>query len=40
LPRLPLGSNRFGFEVEITWRDGLAALWHIVRFNLLRRRRV
>jgi glycosyltransferase involved in cell wall biosynthesis len=60
---LPLVSNRFGFEVELTarlarararvweipisysgrtyaegkkidWRDGLAALWHIVRFNL------
>jgi glycosyltransferase involved in cell wall biosynthesis len=63
LQRLPLTSDRFGFEVEITarlaqagariwelpitysgrtyaegkkitWRDGLAALWHIVRFNL------
>ncbi len=22
---------------KITWRDGLAALWHIVRFNLFRR---
>lgn len=60
---LPLVSNRFGLEVELTarlarararvweipisysgrtyaegkkidWRDGLAALWHIVRFNL------
>jgi hypothetical protein len=20
---------------KITWRDGLAALWHILRFNLL-----
>jgi glycosyltransferase involved in cell wall biosynthesis len=64
LKRLPLTSNRFGFEVEITarlaqarariwelpisysgrtyaegkkitWRDGLAALFHILRFNLL-----
>ena len=63
LQRLPLTSDRFGFEVEltarlsqagariwelpisysgrtyaegkkITWRDGLAALFHIVRFNL------
>ena len=63
LKRLPLTSNRFGFEVEITarlsqcgariwelpitysgrtyaegkkitWRDGLAALFHIIRFNL------
>jgi glycosyltransferase involved in cell wall biosynthesis len=63
LKRLPLTSDRFGFEVEITarlaqagariwelpitysgrtyaegkkitWRDGLAALLHIVRFNL------
>ncbi|HYK83265.1 MAG TPA: glycosyltransferase family 2 protein [Gemmatimonadales bacterium] len=63
LKRLPLRSNRFGFEVEITarlaqagariwelpisysgrtyaegkkitWRDGLAALVHILRFNL------
>jgi len=61
--RLPLSSNRFGFEVEITarlaqarariweipisysgrtyaegkkitWRDGCAALFHIVRYNL------
>jgi glycosyltransferase involved in cell wall biosynthesis len=60
---LPLVSNRFGLEVELTarlarararvweipisysgrtyaegkkidWRDGIAALWHIVRFNL------
>jgi glycosyltransferase involved in cell wall biosynthesis len=64
LQRLPLTSDRFGFEVEITarlsqagariwelpitysgrtyaegkkitWRDGLAALWHIIRFNLV-----
>ena len=64
LKRLPLTSNRFGFEVEITarlaqarariwelpisysgrtyaegkkitWRDGMAALFHILRFNLL-----
>lgn len=63
LKRLPLTSNRFGFEIEvtarlaqagariwelpisysgrtyvegkkITWRDGLAALWHIIRYNL------
>jgi glycosyltransferase involved in cell wall biosynthesis len=63
LKRLPLSSNRFGFEVEITarlaqarariwelpisydgrtyaegkkitWRDGLAAVFHIVRYNL------
>lgn len=63
LKRLPLSSNRFGFEVEITarlaqarariweipitysgrtyaegkkitWRDGFAALFHIVRYNL------
>jgi glycosyltransferase involved in cell wall biosynthesis len=63
LQRLPLTSDRFGFEVEITarlaqagariwelpisysgrtyaegkkitWRDGLAALFHILRFNL------
>jgi glycosyltransferase involved in cell wall biosynthesis len=63
MKRLPLSSNRFGFEVEITarlaqarariwempisysgrtyaegkkitWRDGLAALFHIVRYNL------
>ena len=61
--RLPLGSDRFGFEVEITarlaqarariwelpisysgrtyaegkkitWRDGVAALVHILRYNL------
>ena len=60
---LPLVSNRFGIEVELTarlaragariwelpisysgrtyaegkkidWRDGVAALWHILRFNL------
>ncbi len=63
LQRLPLTSDRFGFEVEITarlsqagariwelpitysgrtyaegkkitWRDGLAALWHIIRYNV------
>jgi glycosyltransferase involved in cell wall biosynthesis len=63
LKKLPLSSNRFGFEVEITarlaqahariweipisysgrtyaegkkitWRDGLAALFHILRYNL------
>jgi glycosyltransferase involved in cell wall biosynthesis len=63
---LPLTSDRFGFEPEVTarlaqarariwevginysgrtyaegkkigWRDGLAAVWHIVRFNLARR---
>ncbi len=63
LQQLPLTSDRFGFEVEITarlaqagariwelpitysgrtyaegkkitWRDGLAALWHILRYNL------
>ena len=63
LRSLPLVSDRFGLEVELTarlaqarariweipisysgrtyaegkkidWRDGLAALWHIVRFNL------
>jgi glycosyltransferase involved in cell wall biosynthesis len=63
---LPLMSNRFGFEVELTarlsqarariweipitysgrtyaegkkigWRDGVAALWHILRFNLFQR---
>lgn len=61
---LPLVSDRFGIEVELTarlaragariwevpisysgrtyaegkkidWRDGVAALWHILRFNLL-----
>jgi glycosyltransferase involved in cell wall biosynthesis len=64
---LPLTSNRFGFEVELTarlsqarariweipitysgrtyaegkkigWRDGVAAFWHILRFNLFRPR--
>jgi len=64
IKRLPLTSNRFGFEVEITarlaqarariwempisysgrtyaegkkitWRDGVAALFHILRYNLL-----
>ena len=63
LKKLPLTSNRFGFEVEITarlaqahariweipitysgrtyaegkkitWRDGFAALFHILRYNL------
>jgi glycosyltransferase involved in cell wall biosynthesis len=63
IKRLPLSSNRFGFEVEITarlaqahariwempisysgrtysegkkitWKDGVAALFHIVRYNL------
>jgi glycosyltransferase involved in cell wall biosynthesis len=63
LKSLPLVSDRFGLEVELTaklarararvweipisysgrtyaegkkidWRDGLAALWHILRFNL------
>lgn len=62
---LPLVSNRFGIEIELTarlaqagariwelpisysgrtyaegkkinWRDGVAALWHIIRFNLFR----
>ncbi len=65
---LPLVSNRFGIEVELTarlaqarariwelpitysgrtyaegkkidWRDGLAALWHLFRFNILSRKR-
>ena len=64
MKRLPLMSNRFGFEVEITarlsqarariwelpitydgrtyaegkkitWKDGLAAVFHIVRYNLV-----
>ncbi len=64
LQRLPLRSNRFGFEVEITarlsqagariwelpisysgrtyaegkkitWRDGFAAMFHILHYNLL-----
>jgi glycosyltransferase involved in cell wall biosynthesis len=64
LKRLPLTSNRFGFEVEITarlsqagariwelpisysgrtyaegkkitWRDGFAAIFHILHYNLL-----
>jgi glycosyltransferase involved in cell wall biosynthesis len=63
IKRVPLRSNRFGFEVEITarlaqarariwempisysgrtysegkkitWKDGVAALFHIVRYNL------
>ena len=66
LQSLPLVSNRFGIEVELTarlahagarmwevpisysgrtysegkkidWKDGVAALWHIFRFNLLTR---
>jgi len=71
LQSLPLVSNRFGIEVELTarlakaeariwelpisysgrtyaegkkidWRDGLAAFWHILRFNLFsfRRKRI
>ena len=68
MKRLPLTSDRFGFEPEITarlarakariyempisysgrtyaegkkisWRDGVAALWHILRFNLFPPRR-
>ncbi len=68
LKSLPLVSNRFGIEVELTarlakakariwelpisysgrtyeegkkidWRDGLAAFWHILRFNLFTRTR-
>ena len=64
LKRLPLKSNRFGFEVEITarlsqagariwelpisysgrtyaegkkitWRDGFAAIFHVIHYNLL-----
>ena len=67
MKRLPLTSNRFGFEPEIvarlaqarariyemqisysgrtyaegkkiSWKDGVAAFWHILRFNLLRPR--
>ncbi len=67
LKSLPLVTDRFGIEVEltarlaharariwelpitysgrtyaegkkITWRDGMAALWHIIRFNLFARR--
>lgn len=67
LRSLPLESDRFGIEPEITarlaqagarifevpvsyagrtygegkkigWRDGIAALWHLIRFNLLSRR--
>lgn len=63
IKRLPLSSNRFGFEVEITarlaqahariwempisysgrtyaegkkitWKDGVAAMFHVVRYNL------
>ncbi len=68
LKSLPLVSNRFGIEVELTarlakakariwelpisysgrtydegkkidWRDGVAAFWHILRFNLCTRTR-
>ena len=68
LKSLPLVSNRFGIEVELTarlakakariwelpisysgrtyeegkkidWRDGIAAFWHILRFNLFTRAR-
>ncbi len=68
LKSLPLVSNRFGIEPELTarlaaagariwevpisysgrtyaegkkisWRDGLAALWHIIRFNVFPLRR-
>jgi glycosyltransferase involved in cell wall biosynthesis len=67
LKRLPLTTDRFGFEPEITarlaqarariyevqisysgrtyaegkkigWKDGVAAFWHITRFNLVRPR--
>jgi glycosyltransferase involved in cell wall biosynthesis len=67
LKSLPLVTDRFGIEVEltarlaharariwelpisysgrtyaegkkITWRDGVAALWHVVRFNVFPRR--
>ncbi len=69
LKSLPLVSNRFGIEVELTarlaranariwelpisyagrtyaegkkidWRDGVAALWHLIRFNILSRRKI
>ena len=69
LKALPLRSNRFGIEPEMTarlsqagariwevpitysgrtyaegkkinWQDGVAAFWHIVRFNLLSRSRI
>ena len=69
LKALPLCSNRFGIEPELTarlaqagariwevpityngrtyaegkkinWRDGVAALWHIIRFNVLSRPRI
>ena len=69
LKALPLVSNRFGIEVELTarlaranariwelpisysgrtyaegkkidWRDGVAALWHIIRFNILSRPKI
>ncbi|MEK6769704.1 MAG: glycosyltransferase family 2 protein [Gemmatimonadota bacterium] len=67
MKRLPLTSDRFGFEPELTarlaqakariyemqisysgrtyaegkkigWKDGVAAFWHILRFNLVRPR--
>lgn len=69
LKALPLTSNRFGIEVELTarlaqsgariwevpisysgrtyaegkkinWKDGIAAFWHIARFNILSRPRI
>ncbi len=69
LKSLPLVSNRFGIEVELTarlaranariwelpisysgrtyaegkkidWRDGVAALWHLIRFNILSRHKI
>ena len=69
LKALPLQSNRFGIEVELTarlaqanariweipisyrgrthaegkkidWRDGVAALWHLLRFNVLSRPKI
>lgn len=69
LKRLPLVSDRFGIEVELTarlaqagariweipisysgrtydegkkidWKDGVAAFWHVLRFNLLSRKRL
>ncbi|MCZ6858408.1 MAG: glycosyltransferase family 2 protein [Gemmatimonadetes bacterium] len=69
LKALPLVSNRFGIEVELTarlaranariwelpisyagrtyaegkkidWRDGVAALWHLIRFNILSRHKI
>lgn len=29
-------ARRYAEGKKITWRDGLAAVWHILRFNLLR----